>query len=129
MFKILQTGLQHYVNWELQDVEAGFQRGRGTRDQIANILWIMGKTKNSKKKTKKTSASLTTLKPLSIWITTSWNVLKKIKVPDHLTCLLRNLCSGSGKKLKLGMEKLAGSKEEKEYKKVIHCYPAYLISI
>ena len=52
-----------------------------------------------------------------------------MEISDHLTCLLRNLCSGSGKKLEVGMEQLAGSKLEKEYKKAIHCHPAYLMSM
>ena len=65
MFKILQDRLQQYVNWELSDVQAGFRKGRGTRDQIANTLWIIEKPENSRK----TFASLTTPKPLTVWIT------------------------------------------------------------
>jgi len=68
MLKILQEGFQQYVNHELPDVQAGFRKGRGTRDQIANIRWIIGK-----KKFQKTSASalLMTQKPLTVWITTN----------------------------------------------------------
>ena len=68
MFKILQARLQHYVNCELPDVPAGFRKGRGTRDQIANIRWIMEKAREFKKKTS-TSALLTMPKPLTVWIT------------------------------------------------------------
>ena len=65
MLKILQARLQQYVNRELHDAQAGFRKGRGTRDQIANIRWIIEKAK----KLKKRSASLTTPKPLTVWIT------------------------------------------------------------
>ena len=73
MLKILQARLQQNVNQELPDVEAGFRKGRGTRDQIANICSIIEKQENSRKTF--TSASLTTLKPLTIWITTNWKIL------------------------------------------------------
>ena len=76
MLKILQARLQQYVNPELPDVQAGFRKGRGTRDQIANIFWIMEKQGNSRKTS--TSASLTMLKPLTVWITTNCGkVLKR----------------------------------------------------
>ena len=65
MLKILQARLQQYMNRELPDVKAGFRKGRRTRDQIANILWIIEKEKSSRK----TSAELTTPKPLTVWIT------------------------------------------------------------
>ena len=67
MLKILQARLQQYVNRQLPDVQAGFRKGRGTRDQIANICWIIEK-ENSRKTS--TSALLTTQKPLTVWITT-----------------------------------------------------------
>ena len=69
ILKILQARLQQYVNCELPDVQAGFRKGRGTRDQIANVHWIKEKQESSKKIS--TSASLTTLKPLSVCITTN----------------------------------------------------------
>ena len=68
MLKIFQARLQEYVNCELPDVQTGFRKGRGTRDQIANLCWIIEKTKSSRKIS--TSASLTTLKLLTVWITT-----------------------------------------------------------
>ena len=64
MLKILQARLQQYVNLELSDVQAGFRKGRVTRDQIANILWIIEKPENSRK----TSASLTTPKPVNNYV-------------------------------------------------------------
>ena len=68
MLKIIQARLQQYVNGELPDVQAGFRKCRGTRDKIANISWIIEKATESQKKTF-TSASLTMLKPLTLWIT------------------------------------------------------------
>ena len=70
MLKILQARLQQYMNWELPDVQAGFRKGRGIRDPIANICWVIEKARGLKKnQTNKTSTSLTTLKPLTEWIT------------------------------------------------------------
>ena len=68
MLKILQARLQHYVNHELPDVQTGLRKGRGTRDQNANIQWIMEKAREFHKKTS-ISALLTMSKPLSVWIT------------------------------------------------------------
>ena len=73
MLKILQARLQQYMNQELPDVQAGFQKGRETRDQIANS----GSLKKQES-SRKTSSSLTTLKPLTVWITTNWKILKEI---------------------------------------------------
>ena len=67
MLKILQARLQQYVNCELPDVQAGFRKGRGTKDQIANIRWIVEKAKSSRKTS--ISALLTIPKPLTVWIT------------------------------------------------------------
>ena len=69
MLKILQVRLQQYVNHELPDVQAGFRKGRGTRDQIANIQWIIKKGKEYQKTS--TSALLAMPKPLTVWITTN----------------------------------------------------------
>ena len=67
MLKVLQARLQQFVNRELPDVQAGFRKGRGTRDQTANIRWIMEKAREFKKKTS-ISALLTMPKPLTVWI-------------------------------------------------------------
>ena len=94
MLKILQAGLQQYVNCELPDGQAGFRKGIGTRDQIANIS---GSWKNQESSRKTSiSALLTMPKPLTMWITTNWKILKEIGIANHLTCLLRNLYAGSG---------------------------------
>ena len=67
MLKILQARLQQYMNCELSNVQAGFRKGRGTRDQIANICWIMEKAREFRKTS--TTALLTMPKPLTVWIT------------------------------------------------------------
>ena len=92
MLKILQARLQQYVNHELPDVQAGFRKGRGTRDQIANIHWIIKKQESSRKTL--TSALFTTPKPLNVWITANWKILKEMGLPNHLTYLLRHLYAG-----------------------------------
>ena len=91
MIKILQARLQQYVNQGLPDLQAGFRKGRGIRDQIANICWIIEKAREFQKRS--TSALLTMPKPLTVLITTNcgWKILKEMRLPDHLTCLLRNL--------------------------------------
>ena len=89
MLKILQARPQQYVNRENSDVQAGFRKRRGTRDQTDNIHWIIEKAREFQKTS--TSASLTTLKPLTVWITTNWKILQEMGIPNHLTCLLRNL--------------------------------------
>ena len=88
MPKILQARLQQYVNCECPDVQAGFRKGRGTRDQIANIHWIIKKATESQKNIKQKYALLTMLKPLTVWITINWKILREMGIPDHLTCLL-----------------------------------------
>ena len=107
MLKILQARLQQYVNWEHSDATAGFRKGRGTREQIANMHWIIENQENFRKIS--TSASLTMLKPLTMWITTNWKILKEMGIPDHLTCLLRK------QQLELDMEQQTGSKSRKEF--------------
>ena len=89
MFKILQARFQQYVNHKISDVQAGFRKGRGTRDQIANIRWIIEKSRETS-----ISALLTMPKPLTVWNTINWKILKEMGIPDHLTCLLRNLSAG-----------------------------------
>ena len=83
MLKILQARLQQYVNRELPDVQAGFRKGRGTRDQIANIHWIIKKQESSRKTS--ISALLTTPKPLIVWIT--MNCGKFLKRWEYQTTL------------------------------------------
>ena len=124
MLKILQARLQKYVNQELPEDQAGFKKGRGTRDQIANIHWIIEK-ENFKKTS--TSASLTTLRPLIVWITT--NRRKIFKRWEYQTTWPASweICMQVKKQqLELDMEQQTGSKSGKEYVRAVYCHPAYL---
>ena len=88
MLKILQARLQQYVNRELPDIQAGFRKGRGTRDQMASIRWIIEKARSRKTSI---SALLTMPKSLTVVHNKLWKILKEMGIPDHLSCLLRNL--------------------------------------
>ena len=123
MLKILQAGLQQYVNCELPDVTAGFRKGRGTRDQIANIHWSLKKLGSSRKTS--TSALLTTAFDC-VEHNKLWKILQEMGITDHLTCLLRNLYAGQ-EETELDREQETGSKWGKEYVKAVYCHPAYLI--
>ena len=93
MLKILQARLQHNVNWELPDVQAGFRKGRGTRDQIANICWIIEKAREFQKNIY--FCFIDYAKAFDcVNHNKLWKILKEIGIPDHLTCLLRNLYAG-----------------------------------
>ena len=120
--KILQARLQQYMNHELPDVQAGFRKGRGTRDQLANIDGSSKKQESSRKTS--ISALLTMPKPLTVQ-----KILKEMEIPDHVTCLLRNLYAGQEVTLELDMEQQTGSKQEKEYVKAAYCHLAYLTSM
>ena len=91
MLKILQARLQQYVNPDLPGVQVRFQRGRGTRDQTANVRWIMEKARQFQKNIYFCFIDYT---KAFVWITTSWKILKEMGVLDNLTCLLRNLYAG-----------------------------------
>ena len=110
MLKILQARLQHYVNRELPDVQAGFRKGRGTRDQIANIRWVIEKAREFQKN-------------IYFWFldyakafdcvdhNKLWKILKEMGISDHLTCLLRNLYAGQEATVTtIDMEQQTGSK-------------------
>ena len=92
VLKILQAGLQQYMNRELPDVQAGFRKGRGTRDQIANIRWIIEKARQFQKNIYFCFTDY--VKALTVWITVNWKILKQMGIPGHLACLLRNLYAG-----------------------------------
>ena len=115
--------LQQYVYRELPDVQAGFRKGRGTRDQIAKIRWIIEKAREFRKTC--TSVTLIMPKPLTVWIITNWKILLKMKIPDYLTCLLRNHMQVKKQQLELDMEQQTGSKLGKEYAKAVYCHPAH----
>ena len=101
MFKILQARLQQYMNSEFPDVQAGFKNGRGTRGQIANICWIIKKAREFQKNIylcfidyAKASDCVNCNK--------LWKILKEMAIPDHLTCLLRNLYAGQEATVRTG---------------------------
>ena len=92
MLKILQARLQQYVNCELPDVQAGFRKGRGSRDQITNIRWIIEK---ARKFQKNGYCFIDYVKAFDFMDHNKlWKIFKEMGVPDHLTCLLRNLYTG-----------------------------------
>ena len=88
------------MNREVPDVQAGFRKGRGSRDQTANIRGSSKKQESSRKTS--TSALWTMPRPLTGWITTNWKILREMGIPDHLTCLLRNLYAGQEATVRTG---------------------------
>ena len=110
MLKILQATLQQYMNHELPDVQAGFRKGRGTRDQIANIHWIIEKAGEFQKKTS-ISGLLTMPKPLTVWITTNCGKFQKRWESQTIWPASWETCMHARKQqLELDMEQQAGSK-------------------
>ena len=101
MLKILQARLQQYVNRELPDVQAGFRKDRGTRDQIANIRWIMEKAREFQK-----NIYFCFIDDAKVFDYVDqnklWKILKEMGIPDHLTCLLRNLYAGQEATVRTG---------------------------
>ena len=125
MLKILQARLQQYVNHEFPDVQARFRKSRGTRDQIANIHWIIGKPREFQKNIY--FCFLDYAKAFDcVNHKKMWKILKEMGIPDHLSCLLRNLYAGQEATLELDMEQQSGAKSGKEYIKAVYCHPAHL---
>ena len=108
MLKILQAKLQQYVNRELPDVQTGFRKGRGTRDQIANICWIMEKEESSRKTS--ISAVLTMPKTLTVWIRINSGKFWKRWEYQTIWPASWEICMQVRKQLELGMEQQTGSK-------------------
>ena len=103
MLKILQARLQQYVNRELPDVQAGFRKGRGTRDQIANIRWIIKKAREFQKNIY--FCFIDYAKAFDcVDQNKLWKILKEMGIADHLTCLLRNLYAGQEATVRTGHE-------------------------
>ena len=93
LWQILKAGLQQYMNHELPDVQAEFRKGRGTRDQIANIYWIIKKAREFQKNIY--FCFIDSAKAFDcVDHNKLWKILKEMRIPDHLTCLLRNLYAG-----------------------------------
>ena len=125
MLKILQARLQQYVNWDIQNVQAGFRKGRGTRDQIANICCIIEKAREFQKNIyfcfidySKTFNCVDHNK--------LWNTLKEMGIPDHLTISWETCMQGKKQQSESDMEQQTGSKLGKEYVKAVYCHPVYL---
>ena len=128
MLKILQARLQHCMNRELPDVPVRFRKGRGTRDQIANICSIIEKARDFQK-----NIYFCFTDYAKAFDCVDHNklreILKEMGIPDHLTCLLRNLYAIKKQQLEPDMELWTGSKMGKEYVKAVYCHPAYLTYI
>ena len=92
MLKILQARFQQHVNWELRDVQAGFRKGKETEIKLPASVGSWNKQESFRKTS--TSILLPMPKPLTVWITKNWKILKEMGIPDHLTCFLRNLYAG-----------------------------------
>ena len=121
MLKIVQARLQQYVNPELPDVEAGFRKGKRTRDQIANIRWIMEKAREFQ------FCFIDYAKAFDcVDYNKLWKILKEMEIPDHLTCLLRICMPVKKQQLELYMKQQTGSRSGKEYVKAVFCHLAYL---
>ena len=124
MLKVLQARLQQYVNRELLYVQAGFRKGRGTRDQIANIRWIIEKAREFQENFY--FCFIDYAKAFDcVDHNQLWTILKEMGLPDHLTCLLRNLYAGQEAKVKTGHGTRDWFQIRKEYVKAVYCHPAY----
>ena len=110
---------------ELPDVQPGFKKGRETRDQIANICWIIEKAREFKKNI---YFCFTDYAKAFDCVDHNklWKILKEMRIPDHLTCLLRNLYAGQEATVRTGHGTQTGSKQEKEYIRAVYCHPTYL---
>ena len=123
MLKILQTRLEQYMNWGLPDVQAGFRKVRGTRDQIANICWIIEKVREFQKK------HLLRWLHQSLWLFGSQQTgrfLEKWKYQITLPASWEICMQVKKQQLEPDMEQWTGSKLGKEYVKAVYCHPAYL---
>ena len=123
MLKILQASLQQNMNCELPDVPTRFSKGRGTREQIVNIFWIIEKAREFQK-------NICFIDYAKVFDCVDhnklWKILKEMGIPDHLACLLRNLYADQEVTVELDREQQTGSKLGKEYVKAVYCHPAYL---
>ena len=125
MFKILQARLQQYTNYELPDVQAGFRKGRGTRDQIANIHWIIEKAREFQKYIY--FCFIDCAKAFDhVDHHKLWKIFKEMRISDHLSCLLRNLCAAQEATVRTRHGSMDWFEIGKEYVKAVYCHPAYL---
>ena len=125
MLKILQARLQQYVNRELPDVQAGFRKGRGTGDPIANIRWIMEKAREFQKNIY--FCFIAYAKAFDyVDHNKLWKILQEMGIPDHLTSLLRNLYAGQEATVRTGHGTTHWFQIGKEDIKAVYCHHAYL---
>ena len=112
------------MNCELTGVQAGFRKGRGTRDQIGNIHWIID---NARKFQKNICFCFIDYANAFDFVVHNklWKFPEEMGIPDHFTCLLRNLWQVKKQQLELDMEQQTGSKLGNEYIKAVYCHPAY----
>ena len=128
ILKNLQARLQQYVNDELPDVQAGFRKGRGTRDQIANIRWIIEKAKKFQKNIY--FCFIDYAKLLTVWIPINCRKFwKRCEYQTTWTASWETCMQVRKQQLELDMEQQTGSKSEKEYIKAVYCHPVYLTSM
>ena len=124
--KILQARLQQYVNCEFPDVQGGFRKGRRTRDQIANICWIMEKAREFQKRTLY-FCFIDYAKAFDcVDHNKLWKILKEMGIPDHLTSLLRNLYAGQEETVRTGHGTADWFQIGKEHVRAVHCHPTCL---
>ena len=113
---------------EIPDVQVGFRKGRGTRDQIASIHWIIEKARKFQESIYFWFTDYTKILDC-VGHNKLWKILQEMGRPDHLTCLLRNLYAGQETTVRLDMEQWISSKLGKKYVKAVYCLPAYLTYI
>ena len=125
MLKILYASFQHHMHQELPDVQDGFRKGRGTRDQIANICWIIAKAREFQKNTYFCFIDYTKAFDC-VDHNKLWKALKEVRLADHLTCLLRNLYAGQEATVRTLCGTMIGLRLRKEYDRTVCCHPACL---
>ena len=131
MLKILQARLQQYPICEFPDVQAGFRKGRGTRDQVANIHWIIEKAREFQKNIYFCFTDCAKAFE-SVDHNKLWKTLQEMRIPEHLTCLVKNLYAGQEATVKTGhattcrVPNITGSKSGNEYIKAVYSHPACL---
>ena len=128
MLKILHVRLQQYLTRELPDVQAGFRKDRGTRDQIVSIHWIIERAGEFQKNIY--FCFIDYAKAFDcVDHDKLWKILQEMGMPDHLTCLLRNLYVGQEAIVRTGCGTTDWFQIGKEYVKAVYCHPAYLTSM
>ena len=116
------------VNHELPDAQAGFRKGKGTRDQIANIFWIIEKAREFQKNIY--FCFIDYAKAFDcVDHNKRWKILREMGIPDHLICLLRNLYTGQEATVRTGNRTTDWFQIGKEYVQAVYCHPAYLTSM